>query len=49
MQQQIQWPAEGNARVPYRMFSDPDIYRAELGRIGLVGGKDYRALSPFVA
>src|SRR5215469_8519166 len=23
-------PAEGNARVPYRMFSDPEIYHAEL-------------------
>ena len=23
----LQWPTEGNARVPYRMFSDPDIYR----------------------
>jgi anthranilate 1,2-dioxygenase large subunit len=35
MQQEIEikWPAEGNARVPYRMFSDPDIYRAELDRI----------------
>jgi anthranilate 1,2-dioxygenase large subunit len=35
MQQEIEikWPAEGNARVPYRMFSDPDIYSAELDRI----------------
>ena len=31
----LKWPAEGNTRVPYRMFSDPDIYRAELGRIFL--------------
>src|SRR5215831_696218 len=40
MQQQIeqpalQWPAEGNARVPYRVFSDPEIYSAELARIFL--------------
>ena len=25
----LKWPTEGNTRVPYRMFSDPDIYRAE--------------------
>ena len=31
----LQWPAEGNARVPYRVFSDPEIYREELGRIFL--------------
>ncbi|MBV9377417.1 MAG: Rieske 2Fe-2S domain-containing protein, partial [Alphaproteobacteria bacterium] len=29
------WPTEGNARVPYRIFSDPDIYREELTRIFL--------------
>lgn len=28
----LQWPAEGNARVPYRVFSDPGIYREERGR-----------------
>jgi phenylpropionate dioxygenase-like ring-hydroxylating dioxygenase large terminal subunit len=31
----IHWPAEGNARVPYRVFSDPEIYRDELARIFL--------------
>jgi len=31
----LQWPAEGNARVPYRVFSDPEVYRQELGRIFL--------------
>jgi phenylpropionate dioxygenase-like ring-hydroxylating dioxygenase large terminal subunit len=31
----LHWPAEGNARVPYRVFSDPDIYRDELARIFL--------------
>jgi anthranilate 1,2-dioxygenase large subunit len=31
----FQWPAEGNARVPYRVFSDPEIYRQELTRIFL--------------
>jgi anthranilate 1,2-dioxygenase large subunit len=31
----LQWPAEGNARVPYRVFCDPDIYREEMARIFL--------------
>ena len=31
----FQWPAEGNARIPYRVFSDPEIYREELTRIFL--------------
>ena len=31
----LTWPKEGNARVPYRVFSDPDIYRAELDRLFL--------------
>ena len=31
----LQWPAEGNARVPYRVFADPEIYRDELARIFL--------------
>src|SRR5215469_9990076 len=26
----FQWPAEGNARVPYRVFCDQEIYREEL-------------------
>ena len=50
MQQEIaqpagKWPAEGNARVPYRMFSDPEIYRAELGRIFLGPTWQYLALA----
>jgi anthranilate 1,2-dioxygenase large subunit len=45
MQQEIKWPAEGNARVPYRMFSDPDIYRAELDRIFLGPTWQYLALA----
>src|SRR6516165_8141400 len=35
MQQEIKWPSEGNARVPYRVFSDPGIYREELARVFL--------------
>ena len=40
MQRQIErpalkWPTEGNARVPYRVFSDPEIYGEELARIFL--------------
>jgi phenylpropionate dioxygenase-like ring-hydroxylating dioxygenase large terminal subunit len=31
----LEWPAEANTRVPYRVFADPDIYRAELARIFL--------------
>ena len=31
----LRWPAEGNTRVPYRVFSDPEIYREELARIFL--------------
>ena len=34
-QPSLQWAAEGNARVPYRVFADPEIYRAELDRIFL--------------
>ena len=34
-QQTLEWPKEGNARVPYRVFADPEIYRAELDRIFL--------------
>ena len=45
MQQEIKWPAEGNARVPYRMFSDPEIYRAELSRIFLGPTWQYLALA----
>jgi len=34
-QHTLTWPKEGNARIPYRVFSDPDIYRAELDRVFL--------------
>src|SRR5215468_11282453 len=45
MQQKVTWPAKGNARVPYRMFSDPDIYKAELCRIFLGPTWQYLALA----
>src|SRR5580693_9443958 len=31
----LQWPEQGDARVPYRVFSDPAIYQGELDRIFL--------------
>jgi phenylpropionate dioxygenase-like ring-hydroxylating dioxygenase large terminal subunit len=34
-QQALEWPKQGNTRVPYRVFADPEIYRAELDRIFL--------------
>jgi anthranilate 1,2-dioxygenase large subunit len=40
--QGIIWPKEGNARVPYRVFSDPEVYRAELDRLFL--GKTWQFL-----
>lgn len=33
--QALEWPKQGNARVPYRVFADPELYRAELDRIFL--------------
>jgi anthranilate 1,2-dioxygenase large subunit len=38
----VTWPKEGNSRVPYRVFSDPEIYRAELERLFL--GKTWQFL-----
>src|SRR5262245_48918999 len=29
----LQWPAEGVARAPYRVMSDPEIYRLEQDKI----------------
>jgi len=34
-QHTLTWPKEGNSRVPYRVFSDPDIYRTELDKLFL--------------
>lgn len=31
----LKWPAEGDVRVPYRVFSDPEVYRDELARVFL--------------
>ncbi|HZU87741.1 MAG TPA: Rieske 2Fe-2S domain-containing protein [Stellaceae bacterium] len=31
----LRWPTEGEARVPYRVFSDPEIYRRELAQVFL--------------
>jgi len=31
----LAWPKEGNARIPYRVFADEDIYRTELDRLFL--------------
>ena len=42
--QALEWPKEGNARVPYRVFADPDIYRAELDRVFLGPTWQYLAL-----
>jgi anthranilate 1,2-dioxygenase large subunit len=34
-QHTLTWPKEGNARIPYRIFSDPEVYRSELDRVFL--------------
>src|SRR5579884_1210479 len=31
----FRWPQQGEARVPYRVFCDPEIYRRELARVFL--------------
>jgi len=43
--QAVEWPKEGNSRVPYRVFADPDLYRAELDRIFLGPSWQYLALA----
>jgi anthranilate 1,2-dioxygenase large subunit len=45
MPELLEWPIEGNARVPYRVFADPDIYRTELDRIFLGASWQYLALA----
>jgi len=44
-QHTITWPKEGNSRVPYRVFSDPDVYRAELERLFLGATWQFLALA----
>ncbi|HEX3862846.1 MAG TPA: Rieske 2Fe-2S domain-containing protein [Stellaceae bacterium] len=39
------WPKEGNARVPYRVFADSDVYRAETSRIFLGATWQYLGLA----
>ena len=41
----VEWPKEGNARVPYRMFTDPEVYRVELERLFLGPSWQYLALA----
>ena len=41
----LKWPAEGNSRVPYRVFGDPEIYRAELDRVFLGASWQYLVLA----
>src|SRR5712691_7343649 len=43
--QALEWPKVGNSRVPYRVFADPEIYRAELDRIFLGPSWQYLALA----
>src|SRR5207237_2633856 len=40
----LKWPKEANARVPYRVFSDPEIYHAERDRVFLGPTWQYLAL-----
>src|SRR5579863_2970153 len=41
----LTWPKEGNSRVPYRVFADPEIYRAELERVFLGASWQYLVLA----
>src|SRR5579863_8165583 len=43
--QALEWPKQGNSRIPYRVFADPDIYGAELDRIFLGASWQYLALA----
>jgi anthranilate 1,2-dioxygenase large subunit len=41
----LTWPREGNARVPYRVFADSEVYRAEIERIFLGASWQYLAMA----
>src|SRR5437870_13816069 len=41
----LEWPKQGNARVPYRVFADPEIYRTERDRVFLGPTWQYLALA----
>jgi anthranilate 1,2-dioxygenase large subunit len=41
----LTWPREGNARVPYRVFADPEVYRAEIERVFLGASWQYLAMA----
>ena len=41
----FEWPHQGNARVPYRVFADPEIYRIERDRIFLGANWQYLGLA----
>jgi anthranilate 1,2-dioxygenase large subunit len=43
--QALEWPKEGNSRVPYRVFDDPEVYRAELDRVFLGASWQYLVLA----
>jgi anthranilate 1,2-dioxygenase large subunit len=45
LQSTLVWPKEGNARVPYRVFADPEIYRTERDRVFLGPTWQYLALA----
>src|SRR3984893_4142398 len=45
LQSPLAWPKQGNARVPYRVFADPEIYRAERDRVFLGPTWQYLALA----
>src|SRR5436305_13465186 len=45
LQSPLQWPKEGNARVPYRVFADPEIYRTERDCVFLGPTWQYLALA----
>src|SRR3954451_15315394 len=41
----LEWPKQGNSRVPYKVFADPEIYRAERDRIFLGASWQYLGLA----